>query len=331
MRRSILTLILALAPIAAFANDAMVELKTGGLRYVRSDAVSMKSEDLFISMDKVEVNYVFENTTNKDVESLVAFPMPSVMTNLYEESGVPVYGSDNFLGFRVFVEGEEIFPDLSQRATAAGIDVTGVLNTAQIPLMPISEAAKEAITLLPQPVLADWLARGIVTNDEWVESDSNEIHPWPNWILDEIYYWRMTFPANQQVHVRHTYSPSVGGSAGVVFLDYDGAKSNFYKDYEDKYCIDPPFVNAARKRLQPDGGVLYTENWISYILTTAQNWFGQIGTFHLTIDKGSTRNLVSFCGTGVKKTGPTTFELTYKDYWPERDLNILILTPYSLD
>ena len=71
------------------------------------------------------------------------------------------------------------------------------------------------------------------------------------------------------------------------------------------------------------------ETWISYILTTGQNWYGSIGTFHLTVDKGATDNLVSFCGDGVKKTGPTTFELTYQDFWPERELNILILQPAS--
>ncbi|MFS9599004.1 DUF4424 family protein, partial [Klebsiella variicola] len=37
------------------------------------------------------------------------------------------------------------------------------------------------------------------------------------------------------------------------------------------------------------------------------------------------RSLVSFCGTGVRKTGPTTFEMTAEDFVPERDIDILLL------
>lgn len=42
---------------------------------------------------------------------------------------------------------------------------------------------------------------------------------------------------------------------------------------------------------------------------------------------GSERNLTSFCGKDVRKTSPTTFEMRATDYWPERNLEILLLTP----
>jgi len=71
------------------------------------------------------------------------------------------------------------------------------------------------------------------------------------------------------------------------------------------------------------GGYGYQERWLSYVLTTGGNWAGSIGHFRLIIDKGSTDNLVSFCGDGVKKTGPTRFEMEKTDFWPARDLDIL--------
>ena len=71
----------------------------------------------------------------------------------------------------------------------------------------------------------------------------------------------------------------------------------------------------------------YWESRIGYILTTGANWSGPIGDFHLTIDKGAPENLVSFCGEGVVKTGPTRFEIRAKDFVPERDLAILFLLP----
>jgi hypothetical protein len=34
---------------------------------------------------------------------------------------------------------------------------------------------------------------------------------------------------------------------------------------------------------------------------------------------------VSFCADGVKKIGPTLFEVRHADFTPTRDLNVLIL------
>ena len=74
------------------------------------------------------------------------------------------------------------------------------------------------------------------------------------------------------------------------------------------------------------------EQRIEYVLTTGGNWaLGTIGDFKLTIDKGDPDNLVSFCGENVRKTGPTTFEMTAKDFYPERDLDILILHPFEME
>lgn len=328
MRKAIAMAALLLLPFGATANDTMVELKTGGLEYVRSDAVQMAREDLFISMDEIRVDYVFENTSDMDVESLVAFPMPPVIPSAYEPTGVPIE-QDNFLGFRVFIEGEEFAPDLEQRALAAGIDVSEELKRMNVPLLSVSQAAGDALKRLPPAVLADWQARGLIVAEYWDSGNGMEMHAFPNWVLEQTYYWQMTFPAGQQVRVSHTYTPSVGGTVGTVFLDWEGNESEMYADYVKRYCIDPPFVNAVKKRLNPEGGIAMYESWISYILSTGRNWFGPIGTFHLTIDKGSTDNLVSFCGNGVKKTGPTQFELTYQDFYPEKELDILFMQPAS--
>ncbi len=44
------------------------------------------------------------------------------------------------------------------------------------------------------------------------------------------------------------------------------------------------------------------------------------------MDKGSPAALVSFCRTGVRKTGPTTFVWEATDYAPDSDLRILIVS-----
>ncbi len=44
--------------LRALANDTTAELKTGGLQYTRSEAVSMEEETLRISPEEVRVDYV---------------------------------------------------------------------------------------------------------------------------------------------------------------------------------------------------------------------------------------------------------------------------------
>ena len=63
------------------------------------------------------------------------------------------------------------------------------------------------------------------------------------------------------------------------------------------------------------------------MLVTGANWAAPIRDFQMTIDKGQPNALVSFCGTGVKKTGPTTFAVHYTNFTPTSDVAVLLLEP----
>lgn len=325
MRQLLIAVLLGLAVLPAAANDSMAELKTGGLAYVRTDAVSMVREDLFVSQKQIRVDYVFRNHTGQAVTSIIAFPMPDVTGNPYEGQPIPDPVSANFLDFSVRVDGKAITPTLSQRAIAFGIDVTEALKAHDIPLLPSYEATHDLLLKLPASVVADWTERGIVVDDVYDAGQGVQHDPSAVWTLQSRFWWKMTFPAGQDVHVSHSYTPSLGGAAGIFFL-YEGKRTSEYAAYAERYCIDASFEAAVKRRLvqSGDGASLFEQN-ISYILGTGRNWAGPIGTFHLTVDKGAVENLVSFCGRGVTKTGPTRFELTYKDFVPERDLDVLFL------
>jgi len=107
----------------------------------------------------------------------------------------------------------------------------------------------------------------------------------------------------------------------------DGTRTEPHPYYANKYCVDSGFMSAVRKRAatETDDGGHYSERWLSYVLSTGANWLGPIGSFRLIVDKGSTDNLVSFCGEGVTKTGPTTFEMDLDGFVPERDLDVLFI------
>lgn len=321
------------AAAPALANDTTAELGTGGLLLSRSDVIWMEKENLSISMDKVTVDYVFRNQSDQDVETIVAFPMPDIEANEYVSVGIPQTTGDNFLGFTVTVDGKPVKPELEHKAMAVGIDVSKELDAHNVPYFPFTEAAYKALESLPEDVAADWRDRGIIQIMEYDDGSGMKAYRSPYWQLKSTYWWKTTFPAQKQVKVAHAYQPSVGGTAGITFF-FDGEFGGNYEQYKLKYCIDRNVERAILKaaKANPDGYPQLTEARLSYVLTTGGNWAtGTIGDFTLTVDKGRPDNIVSFCGTGVKKTGPTTFQLKASDYYPERDVDVLILQPYSFD
>jgi hypothetical protein len=329
MFRYVLTAALALSATPVFANDSIAELGTGGLILSRSDAVAMESEDLTISPDKVTVDYVFRNNTDKDVDAIVAFPMPDIEGNPEEIPAIPEEQSDNFLGFEVTIDGVAAKPQLEQKVLALGIDIGVDLKAQNVPFYPFGDAAKAALAKLPEAVAKDWENRGIIIQDSADDGSGMKTVYTPFWQLRSTYWWRSTFPANKAVHVSHRYKPSVGGTSSVSFF-YDGQFQGQYASYKTRYCMDDAFENAVRKAAKddPDGYPKYFENRIAYILTTGGNWAsGSIGKFKLTVDKGNPKSLVSFCGDNVRKVGPTTFEMTAQDFYPEHDIDILLLEP----
>ncbi|EJZ20464.1 DUF4424 domain-containing protein [Rhizobium sp. Pop5] len=318
------TLLVATAAIAspALANDTLAEVKTGGLVFAQSEDVSMAEEDLFISASEVRVDYVFENTSDKDVESLVAFPMPDITGRVDGDTAISDYDSDNFLHFSTVQDGKAITAKLQQRVISLGIDVTDELAKQGIPLLPLSQKTAEALAKLPQTVRKDWIARGLIypmTENELV----------PLWTLRSTYWWRTVFPAKTKITVQHRYKPAVGGTVAISFLDNGEPKGERFEEYSRKYCLDSDFVRVAQQRFREaeTSGANYTESWISYVLSTGSNWAGPIRRFQLTIDKGKPGSLISFCGSNVQKIGPTTFRMAAEDFDPDKDLDILILNP----
>ena len=329
-RAAFLAMLATLAASPALANDTMAELKTGGLEYTRSDSISMEEERLYVSPKEVRVDYVYRNTAEQPVETYVAFPMPDIPGGLEHNIDAGDTESDNFLGFTVTQDGKAIEPALQQRAYVGDLDMTDVVHAAGVPMNPQSQRAREAIGKLPAETIEDWLTRGLVIPDSYDDGSGWKTEYAPAWTLKSAYYWKTSFPAGKDIRVSHRYRPSVGGTVATTFLDEnDQPKGERFEDYRRKFCIDDAFVRLARKSNEAmrNGESHLVENWISYVLSTGSNWAGPIKRFTLIVDKGEEDNFVSFCGDGVKKTGPTTFEMTKTDFTPENDLDILLLVP----
>ena len=316
----LLRILLACAPLAtpAFANDSTAELGAGGLQLVRTESIELLSEDLFVSEKEVRVTYHFRNKTDKPLTYVVAFPLPPVDATVPEEANIvlPDPGNENFVDFQVTVDGKPVAPSLSARAFALGVDRTEELKAHGLPLNPLTDGLFQRLEKMPKDEAAELNHVGLILIDEYNVDAA--------WRLEAAFYWEQTFPPGQEIVVEHRYRPVVGFSFFGDYVFTDTAKAA-------KYCMDASFVKGAKAKLASVKNAptpYLDEKRISYILTTANNWSGPIGSFHLVVDKGNPDALVSFCGKNVKKISPTQFEMTAKDFVPDQELEILIVAPH---
>ncbi len=328
-------LLLALAPIAAVllahsarANDSTAELTTGGLVLSRNANIEMRSEDLAISEKEIVVRYRFLNRGSNDETLTVAFPMPDIVGRGPDvDYAVPSRDPRNFLGFRTVVDGAEVQADYEQRAVADATDVSARLKALGVPLTVQSGETDEALDRLPRVEQDRLVEAGLAGVNEFDVGKGMERHLYPTWTFRSAFYWRQTFPAGREVAIEHRYSPSVGRTTGTS-LELTPIAPATLAEYERRYCVDRDFLSglrAAQKRARVGGGQTYFEKRIAYVLSTGADWAGPIGDFRLTVDKGAPDSLVSFCAEGVKKIGPTLFEVRHADFTPKHDLDILIL------
>lgn len=322
---------LALAPTPLTANDSVGHLAAGGLVFGRTDAIEMRTEDLHISTSEVRVRYTFHNRTDQDVTTIVAFPLPDAQAPS-EENNVVVPAPDdpaNFMGFQTKVDGKVVDMEVEQKAIAIGIDRTSALGRLALPVSPLAPGLSERLATLPETTLDLLRTQGIVDFEILDAGTGLKRHVRPLWSVRTIYYWTQIFPAGRDLIVEHRYKPSVGGSAQTsVGAPY--ASKEQTKEYDDRYCMTDGFVAAARalqKQAQSNSSTILTEQRLEYVLTTGANWAGAIRQFRLTVDKGAPENLVSFCMDGVRKLSPTEFAVEKSDFYPTRNLEILILRP----
>ncbi len=325
-------LLLTLTPSAS-ANDSSSAIGLGGLELTQNDAISMDSEDLFISRERVTVKYRFTNRSAKDVETLVSFPLPAIPYGISDYLGDQNYPDWNGLEFVTLVNGKPAKLTRVDKVEVGGKDVSARLKKLGWPVDYWNNYEfMEGLINLPEKQKAAALKEGLLRRPK---DDPKAVEP--AWQSTTYITRQQIFPAGKTVFVEHSYKPVTGGSVGGALIpEYRKGENSGFAQYAGRYCMDAPFLTAfdraylarqqaAKTKGDGYGGVPYVEHWLSYVLKSGANWKGPIKDFRLVIDKGKPENLLSFCGTGVKKIGPTRFEMRKSNFEPDTDLNVLIV------
>ncbi|QYZ69892.1 DUF4424 family protein [Neotabrizicola shimadae] len=336
---------LALLPLPALANDGWGGLSATGLTFGQTEAVAMVSEDLFISPDRIAVDYTFRNVTAQNVTGEVIFPLPPINLMSLEMSSwnLPEDRSrTDLLNFRATVDGKRQKvgidhvavvedPDAWKRPASVqydtpGRDISALLTRMGIPLTLDVEEIRAVLARLPRSQIQQLRDAGLIAQSPWDDADPV---PMPAWSVVLRYHWTQTFPAGKETRVRHEYENYPEGS---VFTFEWPAKEDYQRSLADSYCIDGPTgrkIMSTLKAGDSDGehGYWGAAYYLRYVLRTANSWAGPIGRFHLVLDKGDPVNALSVCMPGLKKVSPTRFEVTKTDWTPPEDLAILLVAP----
>ena len=336
---------LAVAP-PALANDGFGGLTATGLTFSQTDKVAMESEDLFISLERIKVDYVFRNLSDQDVTGEVIFPLPPISLgymwntdfNLPDDLTRP-----DVVNCTVSVDGKPVSPQIDRVAVLAGEwwdvqpgaaeydtpgqDVTDLLERYGIPVTLDLDAVDAALRGLTKAQRAEVQAAGLA---EFGEEGDVPTEILPNWSIVIRYHWTQTFPAGQALAVSHGYD---NRPPGGLFGWTHPPEADYERETARRYCIDEGTSKALVKVLayKDESGETYSmgqAHYIAYVLRTANSWAGPIKRFRLTLDKGAPGNVISLCADGVKKTGPTTFVVEKTDYSPAADLHVLIAAPF---
>ena len=268
--------------------------------FAKNNAVEMLSEYLTISLNKIQVDYVFKNISASDVTIHVGFPLPPV--NVFNLSGIHSWKEPHDQSFEVRVDGKKVIPSVDVRVTTMmwvdrrwiAKDITDEFK--KLGLNPFdNEIGGSDITLKLRNL-------GAICKDE--DGDDSAC-----WSAQKTYHWEQTFPVAKEVKVTHSYAPWIGGYGQVsAAIEAPGicADDEFKKAYENL---------ESKNELD--------EAYVDYILRTGANWAGPIGKFTLRIDKGRSI-LVSFCpirGMRMGRSG-NSFVGTAMNFVPKADLFI---------
>jgi hypothetical protein len=322
MRYGSFALAALLLAVAARADDSSAALEAGSIVFTKNTPIRMAAEDLVISPDAVRIRFEFANPTAKDVQTIVAFPLPDIDTAAFWGSAIGTVADDpqNFVNFKAVVDGKPVALSVEQRAFFKGKDVTALILAAGAPVNPVTGEGYIKLENLPRDKQKALIAAGVAEGDGASEFV-------PQWTVRTRFYWTQKFPARKTVVIEHSYQPVTG----QFFFSPDYMKRTDKYGSID-YCFDEPTwatlksKSGVTKETNPDNGGYLNGYQTDYILRTASNWQGPIGRFRLTLDKLKPDNILTLCWDGaLKKTGPTTFEFTAQNYTPTRDIHILVL------
>ena len=315
----------------AWADDGVAALGAGGLVLGKSEDIAMVDENLILSENEVNVTFRFLNESDRDIDTLVEFPLPLFTP---DPNGPSV---DSLEKFTVVVDGVRVTHIKKEiHAWLKGKDITGEL--ASYGIVPIDYFDGDdllfdaAVRKLSSAQIAELKAKGFI-------GGSPDLYGlYGLWQTQVLYYWKQRFPAHKTLVVQHRYAPATG------IEDMFPSDTDWRKHLTQEECVESKIWKALDKKwavLEKEEQALKEKNpqslilqmahgkQVDYILTSANSWKGPIRHFRLTLKKRPDE-ILSTCFEGLKKKSSTEFVFETTNFTPTRELSFYLFEPLSI-
>ena len=315
---------LAFWPVGCRADDTFFAVGTGGLVFKKTEGVAMQREDLLLSPREVRVRYEMYNAGTVPVSGSVAFPLPAIYAgdNHYQASNIiPDDAGPGFLQFTLAVNGQPKQPGMRVWATLRDVDVTALLAQNGLDIRKMKLRPQIEPMALPAGALGRLEAAGVVSAEA-----GDLVGQWETHVTFE---WEQSFPPGVTV-VEHRYAPILGGA-------YDAAnESPILEPYAKQYCL-PEAARTANLALlrtwrQADPDAMLWMSFLSFILRTARNWHGPIGTLMVTLQAEHPDDTIAICPGSLQfhPDGPARLIAEAKDRLADQDIDVLFISPHPI-
>lgn len=298
--------VISITPQLLLANEMpLAGISANGITIKDENNIQIEKEELYISVDKIEVSYIFRNDTGKDIVTQVAFPIPQ---HHYDPTGnvkhYPVLSD-----FKVEVNGKEQKYSERTRALLGEKDYTSLLTSLKISIRDFGNNNTFSVSNADKKRL---IGLGLISDDP----ATGEL---PEWAVETIYYWTQSFPANSTTRIKHTYEPIPSFSIHYV------SPGQGVKELSDSLCVNQEeLISWIKKSNQ---GIFplnerFTVNTIDYILTTANHWKRPIKEFHLVIADKAWLASSCFEKNKLKRINEHSVEITINDFVPKAEIEV---------
>jgi len=278
---------------STFANDGFSAIEAGGIVFKKTENISMKKEELFISKNNVRVKYKFKNTSKNEVKTTISFPLPGktcgwfAKSKLIEKFSAKVNGKIVKLNKQVKAIENKKSPEVL--AFGTGKDISTIVKKVGLPL---------DCTKVYEDKKLFKIAQKNKLAEDWGGQDPEHVQ----YQTEVIYYWDQVFKAGETLEIEHEYRPLAG-----MGLNYCPIKSGALKN---KY-------KKTSSRLKTRGSCYV----VKYILTTANTWKGPIENFKLEVDYSDKIDEVWSNYEGlVHNKNEKKLLLLKKNFYPEKEL-----------
>jgi hypothetical protein len=318
-----LTLVIAL-PL--YADDGAASIGAGGLILMkREPRIAMAKEVLSISANRILVDYDFRNDSATNITTEVAFPIPAYE---FAPDGASA-SAQGFDDFQLWVAGQPVAFGTETRAFVGQHEVTSLLAGLHVDASSFGHYNYDAgtptdndfrdVARLDDAQRAQLVQAGAIGTDGGI---------YPKWTVQKKYHWTQTFPAHAVVHIRHQYTPVVGGSNTIGDMSHYSATGEEFAEL-NSLCPTPALLNTLT---QDQARALKNDHmvgldYVDFILTTANTWKTPIEDFTLLVERqhepSADVNFVSLCWDGpIQKLDADQFSAHISGLVPKKELRV---------